>query len=115
MGLLTSQIRILYLTLYKSDLEFKIQQISQTKMNLSSTIESLTDLNAGSDLDPNSPEIKLLNQRQERLHLVEKKLDAEMERYQTQLNAVTVEIDSANKLLEGDVKSSFSYAGGGSH
>lgn len=106
MGLVTSQIRLIYLTLYKSDLEHKIQLITQTKLNLSS---SMTDLiHAGSDLDPDSPEVRMLEQRRARLELVEKKLDAEIERYKIQLNAVSTEIQSAEKIVESNIKS-FSY------
>lgn len=107
MGLGSSQLRLIYLTMYKSDLEYRIQLITQTKLNMASGINQLID--AGSDLDQNSPEVKLLEQRRQRLHLVEKRLDAEIERYKTQLSAVTTEIEAAQKFVDNNVKS-FNYA-----
>jgi len=107
MGLASSQLRLIYLTMFKSDLEYRIQLITQTKMHLSGSINDLVD--AGSDLDPSAPEMKLLEQRRERLHLVEKKLDASIERYKTQLSAIQTEIEAAQKFVDNNVKS-FNYA-----
>ncbi|EKE02150.1 MAG: hypothetical protein ACD_20C00419G0013 [uncultured bacterium] len=107
MGLASSQIRLLYLTMFRSDLEYKIQLITQTKLHLSGSINELVSV--GTDLDPKAPEMKLLEQRRERLYLVEKKLDATIERYKTQLKAIENEIEGAQKFVDNSVKS-FNYA-----
>ena len=107
MGLVTSQIRLIYLNMYRHDLEYKIQFITQTKMNLTNNMLELVQV--GSYLDPDSPEVRMLEQRKKRLELIEKKLDAEIERFKTMLNAVTTEIQSAEKMVEQNVKSSFTY------
>ena len=48
MGLATSQIRLIYLTLYRDDLEFKMQMITQTKMQISNSASAL--ISVGSEL-----------------------------------------------------------------
>ena len=111
MGLATSQIRLEFLTLYRDDLEYKMQLITQTKLQLASGETAI--LNAGTDLDPDSPEMKYLNQRCEKLKEIEKQLDASIQRYQTQLQAVDTELESAKKFVDADIKRSFSYGGGG--
>ena len=72
MGLAVSTLRYMYLNSQRMDLEFKIMLITQSKTSL---LASMSDLqNIGSDMDENSPVGKQLKQRQERLHLLEKKL-----------------------------------------
>ena len=111
MGLATSQLRLIYLTLFKSDLEYRIQLITQTKMGLANSVNDL--LSIGTDLDQDSPELKMLEQRRHKLELVEKKLDAALERYKTQLSACETEVQSAQKFVDSNIKQSFTYGGNG--
>ena len=111
MGLATGQLRVVFLTLFKSDLEFRIQLITQTRLQLSSSVSELADI--GNGLDTDSPEVKLLEQRQHKLELMDKQLDVAMKRYQTQLESVQAEMQSAEKMLQGNIKQSFTYGGGG--
>lgn len=108
MGLITSTIRLIYLNNYRHDLEYKSQLISTAKLGLSNTINDL--LNAGSDLDPDSPEVKALEKRKERLYLVEKRLDEQMQRYQTQLKMVEAEYQSVQQQIDKNIQ--FSYGSG---
>lgn len=109
MGLISSQIRVMFLTLYKSDLEFKIQMLSQTRLQLSAGVNELVSV--GTDLDPDSPEMKVINARQQRLKLVDQQLDTQLTNYQNQLKAVSTEIESAERMANENVKKAFSYAG----
>ena len=111
MGLATSQIRLEFLTLYRDDLEFKMQLITQTKLQLSAGETAI--MNAGTDLDPDSPEMKYLNQRCAKLQQIEKQLDASMEKYKSQLQAVDTELESARKVVDKDIERSFNYGGQG--
>jgi len=110
MGLFTSQIRLIFLTLYKDDLEYKMQLLSGTKLQILNSMNEL--ISVGSDLDPDSPEMKLLEQRRQRLELVNKKLDSQLETYKTQLSAITNELESVNKMVENNAKSFNYYRGG---
>jgi len=107
MGLIAAAIRTQYLLAYRHDLEYKIMLIVQAKTGLQSSTSDL--LHAGTDLDPNNPIIKQLEQRKERLNLLEKKLDMEMASYQAQLKEVEVELESSRAMFESNIKSSFSY------
>ena len=80
MGLITSQIRLLYLQQQRLDLEYKIQLITQTKMGLSQSVSDL--MQVGNDYDPESPTTKMLQQRQAKLKVLEQKLDMQMLQYQ---------------------------------
>lgn len=111
MGLATGQLRIVFLSLFQSDLEFRIQLITQTRLQLSSSMNELVGI--GTDLDPESPELKLLEQRKHKLELIDKQLDAAMQRYQTQLKSVETEKQSAKEMLQKNIQDSFSYGGGG--
>ncbi len=108
MGLITSTIRLIYLNNYRLDLEYKTQLISVAKLNLSNTVNDL--LNAGSDLDPDSPEVKALEKRKERLYMVEKRLDEQLQRYQTQLKMVEAEYQQVQQQIDKNIK--FAYGSG---
>lgn len=107
MGLIVSQIRVMYLQQLRLDLEYKIQLITQTKMGLS---QSVTDLmQVGNDFDPESPTTKMLQQRQAKLKVLEQKLDQQMNQYQTRLKMVETEYESAVAMRDKNIQSSFSY------
>ncbi len=107
MGLLVSQIRLMYLQQQRLDLEYKIQLITQTKMGLSQSVSDL--MQVGNDYDPESPTTKMLQQRQAKLKVLEQKLDHQMEEYQTRLKMIEVEYQSAQAMLDKNIQSSFSY------
>ena len=108
MGLITATIRKTQLNNYRLDLEYKMQLISASKLNLSQTVNDL--LSVASDLDADSPEAKALEQRKERLYLVEKKLDEQMQRFETQLKMVEAEMQSCNQMIDKNIQ--YSYGGG---
>ena len=106
MGLLTSSMRMAYLNASRLDLEYKIQLVSQAKVDL--VAQSTELVNAGTDLDPNSPVVKQLEARKERLHMLEKKLDQQMLQYQSRLTLINAEYQSAQKQFQSNA-SSVSY------
>lgn len=102
MGLIAATVNKHYLIAYQNELEYKISLIRQAKMGLS---ESVTDLlNAGSDLDPENPAVKQLEQRRERLNLLEKKLDMQLEEYEVKLKMVEKNIEACDKMIEKSIK-----------
>lgn len=109
MGLLTSTMRLTYLNSYRLDLEYKMQLVSTAKLELSSSINDL--LNVGTNLEPDSPEAKALEKRKERLYLVEKKLDEQVQRYQMQLKMVEAEIQQVQQTFDKNIQ--MTYGGGG--
>ena len=81
MGLITSTYRMMYLTAYQLTLESKIQWISTAKMELMASSNDIMSL--GNDLDPDNPAVKQMQARRDRLTVLEKKLDMQMQEYQT--------------------------------
>ena len=107
MGLIVSQIRVMYLQQQRLDLEYKIQLITQAKMGLSKSVSDL--MQAGNDYDPESPTTKMLQQRQAKLKLLEQKLDAQLAQYNNRLKMIDQEYESASGMLDKNIKMSFSY------
>jgi len=108
MGLINSQIRVSMLNSEKADLEFKIMTITQARASLSQSVSDL--MQTGNDYtDPDSPVVKMLNQRQAKLQQIEKRLAAQMDRYQTQLQMIEAEIDSAKRMREASIQTAFKY------
>ncbi len=109
MGLVTTTVRMMYLNAYRLDLEYKIQLITTAKMGLSQSVSDL--LNVGTDLDPENPVVKQLEQRKEKLYLLEKKLDMQLSQYNNKLKMIDTEIESCKAMFDKNVERSFSYGG----
>lgn len=105
MGLAVSTLRYLYLNSQRLDLEFKIMLITQSKTSLMSSMSDLQ--NIGSDMDENSPVGKQLKQRQERLHLLEKKLTMQMEMYMQRLKMIEREIEACKNSMDKNIQATF--------
>ena len=105
MGLAVSTLRYLYLNSQRMDLEFKIMLISQSKKSL---LDSISDLqNSGSAMDENSPVGKQLKQRQQRLHILEKKLSMQAEMYMQKLKIIEREIEGCRASMDKNIQRSF--------
>ncbi|MBR2525011.1 hypothetical protein IKE67_00955 [bacterium] len=103
MGVLTSSLRMFTLQSQRSDLTYKIDLISQAKANL--TAQNAQLINAGTDLSADSPVLKQLEARKERLHLLEKKLDQQLLQYQTQLSMIDAQMKHCSSDFDSSVKS----------
>lgn len=108
MGMATAQLRLMYLNAYWLDLEYKMQLITEAKMNLSKTCTDL--LNVGTDLSSDDPIVKQLEARKERLNMMEKKLDMQMQQYQQKLQMIKNEYKSCEDMLKENIGRSFKYA-----
>ena len=86
-------------------IEYQIQLISSTKLDLSSQINALMGLS--SDMEPDSPEMKALEKKKERLNEVEKSLDMQLQRYQNQLEMINQEEQSVRQQLQQSIQRSF--------
>ena len=108
MGLINSSIRVAMLASQKFDLEYKIMLVTQAQMNMQ---QSVTDLmQVGSDYsDPDSPVVKQLKQREQKLQQLEKKLEMQKAQYQARLDMVMTELESAKKMRDQSIKTTFSY------
>ena len=102
MGLIAASVNQQYLIAYRNELEYKISLIKQARLGLSRTTNDL--LNAGTDMDPENPAVKQLEQRRERLNLLEKKLDMQLDEYKVQLDIVNKNLEDAESMVKDAVK-----------
>ena len=107
MGLITSTYRMMYLTAYQLTLETKIQWIATAKMELVASSDEILSL--GNDLEPDNPAVKQMEARRDRLAVLEKRLDMQMQEYQTRLNMVNKELQSCQGAVDSAIDRSFSY------
>lgn len=107
MGLIASSFRMMYLTAYKITLETKIQWIASAKMELVASSDEIMAL--GNDLDPDNPAVKQLEARRDKLIILEKKLDLQMQEYQNRLKMVDAEMQSAQGAVDSAIQRSFTY------
>lgn len=102
MGLIAASITKQQLMAYQNELEYKMTLIRQAKLGLQSSSEDL--LNAGTDMDPESPMMKQLEQRKERLNLLEKKLDDQLNEYDIKLKMIEKNIEACDEQIKSSIK-----------
>ena len=107
MGLITSTFRTMYLTAYRLTLESKIQWIATAKMELVASSDEILAL--GNDLDPENPAVKQLEARRDKLTVLEKRLDLQMQEYQNRIKMVDAELQSCQSAVDSAIQRSFSY------
>ena len=107
MGLAATTFRIMYLKSYENQLNNQIQAITETKLGMTESIGEMTAV--GQDRSPDSPAVKQLQQRKEKLAAMDKKLDMRLQMLTSQLKMVQTEIQSATAMQDQQIKSSFSY------
>ena len=107
MGLISSSFRMMYLTAYQITLESKIQWISSAKMELVASSDEILAL--GNDLDPENPAVKQMEARREKLTALEKKLDLQMQEYQSRLKMIQAELDSTRDAVDKAIDRSFKF------
>lgn len=98
MGVLAAAAQMNQLIAYEHDLQYKVLMVQQAKIALTGASEDL--LNAGTDLDPESPMAKQIEQRKARLEMLDKKLDMQLEEYKTRLEL----IEKSKQACEGQMK-----------
>lgn len=112
MGLIAASMRLQTLIAYKNQLEMRIQSVTESMVGLQSQADELVTI--GADLDPDSDALKDLKIKKERLNLIEKKLEMQQKQFQTQLEAITQEIQSCQQMVQNNIQSGmFSYTLGG--
>ena len=107
MSFVTGTIRLFYLTQLKNDLNYKIMLITEEKMDMGKAVTDL--MGVGTDLNSDSPIIKDMKARREKLEIMSKQLDAKMVLYQSKLAAVDREIGEATKQVQEGAKNEFKY------
>jgi len=106
MGVLVAQMRLAQINSFRSDLNYQITLISATKQDLITQVNDLVGL--GSSMESDSPEMKALEKKRERLQQAEKALDQILQRYQTQLQMLDAEEQSVRQMLQSSIQRMYS-------
>ncbi|WP_373531021.1 hypothetical protein [Vampirovibrio sp.] len=109
MGLGASQARFLALTARKSDLELTGQQINQSRLQLANVTNNL--FTSVSNLEPDSTEAVQLQLRINALQSLDKSLELQLRRVDTQQQAVQTEIEAVQKVIDKNIELSFKTFG----
>ena len=105
MGLAASQARFLVLTARKSDVEMQGQRINQERLKIANAVGSL--FNAATNLDPDSQDSSTLQMRIEALQQIDKALELQLRRVDTQQQAIQTEIAAVQKVIDKNIDLSF--------
>lgn len=105
MGVVVSSSRNIQLTGLRHEIDYKINLINTAKMALLQNINALTA--SSTDLKPDSPEVRLLEERKQRLMLLDKKLDIDLQHYQTQLRMIDGEEPQVSQSLNSAIQRSY--------
>jgi capsule polysaccharide export protein KpsE/RkpR len=109
MGFAASQARYLTLTARKSDLELQGQFINQARLQLANVTGSLFTIS--SNLEPESPEAQQIQARVAAIQAIDKSLELQLRRVDTQREAVQTEIDAVRKVIGKNIESTFKTFG----
>lgn len=109
MGFAASQARQLILTAYVSDLELQGQFINQSRLQLANSLGQM--FNMTTDLSPENPVARQIQASIAAIQALDKSLELQLRRLDTQRRAATTELESVKKVIEDNVKSSFKAFG----
>lgn len=105
MGLAASQSRYLVLTARKNDLELTGQQINQSRLELANVTNDL--FNTSTTLDPDSEDAIKIQLRINALQSLDKSLELQLRRVDTQQQAVSTELEAVKKVIDKNIELTF--------
>jgi 2C-methyl-D-erythritol 2,4-cyclodiphosphate synthase len=117
MGLAASQARLLMSVARKSDLELTLQQINSSRMVIANQVSQLAQRSADAaskdfDKDPTARPAYLQAQAQTAaIQQIDKVLEMEAQRVNTQHEAVQTEIAAIQKVIQRNIQGSFKLMG----
>jgi hypothetical protein len=105
MGFGASQARLMISTARKSDLELEGQFINQARLQLANTTGALFSVSA--NLDPEAPEAQALQARIAAVQTLDKSLELNLRRVDSQRQGVQTEIEAIQKVIQKNIEGSF--------
>lgn len=113
MGLITGTLRVHQLQDALHNMEFRVQEITQSKLAISHDLCEVADQAAMAAIEGKDSEaMKNLEAQKVELEAFEKTLDARMSQYNQKIQAIQQEMESAKKVVDYNIKTSFTYGGG---
>lgn len=102
MGLLIAIARKVQLNSQRFAYEHKLMVINRAKSDLAGKISDYQM--SQNDYEVDSPEAKTLQQRIERLNQVDKRLDEQLTKIQTQLQLIEAEYGSCDQMIQSNIQ-----------
>jgi hypothetical protein len=109
MGFAASSARLYMLIARKSDLEFQLQMINQSRLQLTNTLDKI--YTSANTLDPESPAVQKQNAFIAQVQAQDKRLELIANRINLQHQAVETEIGAVNKVIQQNISTSFKLMG----
>lgn len=118
MGLAASQAKLLFLTAYKSDLEFRMQSICAQRMgqamasssiaqNLSTEYSAMATDTSDASKTQHQRNVDAINAKLQYIQSIDKQLELEQKQIETQHKAAETEVESVKKVIDKNIESSF--------
>jgi len=105
MGLAASQSRFLVLTSRKSNVEMQGQTINEERMKIANSTGQL--YNSLTNLDPDSADSISIQNRIQSLNQIDRALELQLRRVDTQQQSIQTEIDAVQKVIDKNIESTF--------
>lgn len=105
MGFAASQARWLQLTAYKSDLELTGQFINQARTSLANQMGTLFTISQA--MEPENPATIRLNAQIAAIQSLDKMLELNLRRVDTQRSAILTELDAVKKVIDKNIEMTY--------
>ena len=101
--------RMLTLTSYKADIEFRLQRIMEKRQYLSYQTIELASVKSTAMQTENEYQQYICEQKENAINALDKILEMDQTNIETQQQAASTELESIQKLLGENVKKEFKY------
>ena len=101
--------RMLTLTSYKADIEFRLQRIMEQRQYLSYKTIGIADLKSKAMQAEDKYAQQLLEEQENQINAMDKIFEMEQTNIETQQKAAATELESITKLLDTNIKREFKY------
>ena len=87
------------------DVDNQLVRLAQVKSALMSGMGDY--LQAMSNLDPDSPEFKIIQRKRQQLAAYEKKIDMEIQNYQNRRQKLELQLNNASKIIDRNIQRAY--------
>ena len=101
--------RMLTLTSYKADVEFKLQRIMEKRQYLSYKTVGIANAKAEAMQTENKYQQYVLEQQENAINALDKIFEIDQTNIETQQEEASTELESIQKLLSNNIKNEFKY------
>ena len=101
--------RMLTLTSYKADIEFRLQRTMEKRQYLSYKTLGIAELKSKAMMNEDQYTQQLLEVREAQINRLDKMFEMEQTNFETQQKAAQAELESITKMLDKNIQREFKY------